>query len=358
MYMIITAACQAGTAVPVFAGPGADEVYATNFAPGASYGHAALPDIVLGYPGGTWDVASLGDGGSITLKFSKGRIIDGPGVDFTIFENSFYIAGGPEIFAETARVEAGKDGVNYYAFEMEYTPAASPEERWRGMAGVMPVLALPDTGIDPSDPSVSGGDSFDLLDIGLDWACYIRLTDTGKPGTSSEKLDRNGTPIDDPGNYFSGYNAGFDLDAVVAVNYEAFGGTPTPEPTVTPTPTPTPDVQAEIRLNAPLFAPGRTMTADFALYETIRLPFSVYSVFILPDGSMIDAVTLGPVEPFVTFMPGLAAPFNYRLVSVAIPAGAPRGEYEIVAAFFDLCGPITGRGSAFLDVSARFTIKE
>jgi hypothetical protein len=66
-----------------------------------------------------------------------------------------------------------------------------------------PVYANPDTpegrDIDPTDPEKAGGDAFDLADVGLRVARFIRITDldngSGDKGT-----------------------AGFDLDAVAAVH--------------------------------------------------------------------------------------------------------------------------------------------
>jgi hypothetical protein len=138
--------------------------------------------------------------------------------------------------------------------------------------------------------------------------------------------------------------------------------TPTGTPTITVTPTalptaPPPPPPAEITLNGALFGPGNALTAEFTLHRSIKQPFIAYAVFILPGGSMVDAVTLGPVKPLVTFMPALGAPFSYRLVSTTIHAGAPTGTYEIVAAFFDPYGPITGRGDAFLEAASTFTIR-
>ncbi len=134
--------------------------------------------------------------------------------------------------------------------------------------------------------------------------------------------------------------------------------TSTPAPaTPSPTPTALPAPPAEIALNGAVFGHGDPLTADFVLRRTIAQPFAAYAVFILPDGSMRDAVTLGPVKPLVTFMPALGAPFSHRLVSVAVPPGAPKGPYWIVAALFDPCTPVTGRQDAFLEAASPFTVQ-
>ena len=58
-----------------------------------------------------------------------------------------------------------------------------------------PSLSHPNNCIDARDPELAGGDAFDLADIGLSEAKYIRVTDSGTSG---------------PG--------GFDLDAISIVN--------------------------------------------------------------------------------------------------------------------------------------------
>jgi len=48
---------------------------------------------------------------------------------------------------------------------------------------------------------------------------------------------------------------------------------------------------------------------------------------------------------------------NYPLINTNIPAGAPLGSYEVVAAFFDPTKPIHGRPDVFLDVNSKFTVR-
>lgn len=170
-----------------------------------------LPDVVLGAPrglgsgAGSLDVVSLGNGGSITLAFTDNRIVDGPGPDFTIFENPFN-SPGLGIFTEVGVVAASVDGVNFVEF-----PHGAGGQDLSGLAGRTPVFANADTNqIDPRDPAVSGGDQFDLATIGLPNARYLRITDPG-------------ATIDDVGNHFPTPGvgkSGFDLDAVVAIHSE------------------------------------------------------------------------------------------------------------------------------------------
>jgi len=203
---VLALLCSLLAARPALADPCADAV--TSFTVGANGGFQAelLPNIVLGVPfggglmTGSTDVVSLGDGGSITLAFEDNVIVDGPGPDFTVFENPFQIAGSTTIFVELGIVSASEDGVNFFTFPNNPTTFA-------GFAGVTPVYSNPDDGIDPRDPAVSGGDSFDLADIGLHQARFVRITDPG-------------ATVDDPGNHFvqGAGKSGFDLDAIVAVH--------------------------------------------------------------------------------------------------------------------------------------------
>ena len=168
--------------------------------PGQDSGQADLPGIVLGPPKGlgdaqgSLDVASLGEGGSITLGFAPSAIVDGPGPDFIVFENPFLITGSdpPQTFAELGTVEVSDDGQTFQGFPC--TASAAP---YGSCAGVHPVYANPDkNAIDPTDPAVAGGDAFDLADLGVAHARYVRITD---------RADLTGT---------------FDLDAVSIVHAE------------------------------------------------------------------------------------------------------------------------------------------
>src|SRR5262245_36233299 len=66
------------------------------------------PNNILGGPrgeglgAGSLHVTTLGVGGSIVLGFAR-TIANGPGTDFTVFENGFESGGG--VFAEVAWVE-------------------------------------------------------------------------------------------------------------------------------------------------------------------------------------------------------------------------------------------------------------
>lgn len=208
--------------------PYADGVVA--FVPGASggFGQSALPGVVLGPPlgagafGGSLDVLSLGASGRIDLSFTDNVLVNGPGVDFTVFENAFLtlaafsLTGNP--FAEPAQVSVSQDGVVWHSFPCAMTTPPFHA----GCAGVYPVLAnaanpaAPHASVPSTTPiqdlvgvsvfgfvlpAGSGGDSFDLSVVGLGWARYVRI-EASPVATGPEGPD----------------NARFDLDAVSAVH--------------------------------------------------------------------------------------------------------------------------------------------
>lgn len=183
--------------------PFADCVEELAAAGGVSFGHDAMPDIVLGAPagegpsmGGT-DVVSLGCGGSITLAFDAPWPTDGPGPDLLVFENAF-VAGSTR-FVEPAQVLVSEDGERWHAFPCE-PDGVDPLPT--GCAGLEPVLA--DDEATAVDPATAGGDAFDLADLGLSQARYVRIVDRTREHYGSET-------------WCAGATGGFDLDAVVAL---------------------------------------------------------------------------------------------------------------------------------------------
>ena len=52
-----------------------------------------------------------GNGGSVVLAFAHNAIVDGPGDDFVVFENAFFVDGDEsQVFAELAEVAISEDG--------------------------------------------------------------------------------------------------------------------------------------------------------------------------------------------------------------------------------------------------------
>ncbi|MCB9477520.1 MAG: hypothetical protein H6684_05085 [Deltaproteobacteria bacterium] len=214
----------------------------------AGFGQKEFPDNVLGPPAGKGDYApqssetellSLGEGGQITLKMGR-EILDGPGTDFLIFENVLYWSGNTaNTYTEAAIVDVSQDGETWFTFPFDFNPdgPTGPQglpdtvpENFVGFAGIEPTYGNCDPdrdgdisdAIDPLDPDIAGGDRFDLADVDMEWAAYVRIRDTGHidraPGT--ETYDDDGDLIQDGGNMLASFGGiqGFDLDAVGVVN--------------------------------------------------------------------------------------------------------------------------------------------
>ncbi|MBM74709.1 MAG: cell surface protein [Proteobacteria bacterium] len=171
--------------------PFASSIVSYSPGDGAGFGQDGLPDIVLGPPvgggemSGSLDVLTLGHQGEIILAFDM-TIVDGEGPDLIVFENPFIG------WYETAVVSASEDGENWLSWPCE---SQNSDEGYPGCAGVSPTLSHPDNCIDATDPNVAGGDYFDLAELGLQRANFIRIQDSG-----------------------DNTDGGFDLDAVSIVN--------------------------------------------------------------------------------------------------------------------------------------------
>ena len=129
--------------------PYADEVVSYTQGINGGFNANLLPAVALGSPAGAglWvgslDVVSLGREGSIVLRFVDNVIVDGPGADFTVFENPFMLIGGDGYsappFAEPGRVKVSQNGTDWVEFPCTLTSAAGPY--WPGCAGVYPVFS-------------------------------------------------------------------------------------------------------------------------------------------------------------------------------------------------------------------------
>lgn len=176
--------------------PFADRV--VSFEPGdsAGFGQDAFPEIVLGAPqgngldAGSLDVLSLGRGGIIVLEFTDMALRDGPGPDLLVFENAF------NGWTELGQVAVSEDGQTWHEWPCD---PSDPDGDDSGCAGHRPVLSNSDNDLDPTDPHRAGGDAFDLADLGIETARFVRITDTGT-------------------NFYAGKTGGFDLDAVAVVH--------------------------------------------------------------------------------------------------------------------------------------------
>lgn len=136
------------------------------------------------------EICSIGVDGQIIVGFADHAVVDAPGPDLIIFENAFRYGAG-RLYAEPARVEVSRDGLTWTAFPFDSVTLI-------GCAGVTPT-----SGGDPFDPTVSGGDAFDLRDIGVDSIRWVRLSDL-----CQMILSNRSHPFYDP------TLSGFDLDAI------------------------------------------------------------------------------------------------------------------------------------------------
>jgi hypothetical protein len=210
--------------------------------------------VVLGAPQGaglfqgSLHVVSLGfsvEGGvtgSIAVAFIDNVVVDGPGPDFTVFENPLLQIGAGSItqppFSEPGLVSVSQDGVVWHAFDACPIDDEEAGPYWPGCAGSYPVLSnvlVPSTPhasvptttpieavvgvpvlslVPPSGtpPAGAGGDSFDLADVGLVWARYVKV-ESATYATGPVGVD----------------NGGFDLDAVAAIH-----SAPEPPPPAVP----------------------------------------------------------------------------------------------------------------------------
>lgn len=176
-----------------------------SFKPGkcAGFGKDGLPNVVLGPPvgfglmQGSTDVVSLGEGGEIVVSVAPNEIIDGPGPDFVVFENAFFVGGNPKKpYADLGEVSISEDGVTWFTF-----PCTAKEAPYGSCAGWHPVYSSPINDVSPLDPANSGGDLYDIAESGMTKVRFIRIVDKSV-GSCNEEVD----------------NFGFDLDGVAVLH--------------------------------------------------------------------------------------------------------------------------------------------
>ena len=187
-FLLIALAC-AALASPV-TDPFADTVI--SYSPGPSWYNYpgsiwTIPSNALGAPHGRYvnepyysdtesPVVTLGDGGTITLKFNQ-PVIDDPrnpyGLDFTVFSNALFMGGNPNLrWQELAFVEISQDGSTWYLIKPSIYPAdlranygagADPHNydlgksytAVRGYAEYTPTVGLPQELLYPPFPGVA-----------------------------------------------------------------------------------------------------------------------------------------------------------------------------------------------------------
>ena len=213
------------------------------------------PQKALGPAEGTsFDVVSLGSGGTITMTFDP-PLSNGSGWDFAIFENSF-----SDTFLELAYVEVSSDGVHFIRFDNDSLTAG------------------PVGGFGATDPTnIDGlggkyrqgfGTPFDLADLStkddvldglvkLNEIAYVRIVDIIGDGTF---FDTSGDVIWDP--YPTAQSAGFDLDAV-GVRYHQFVNSAPNQPTLESPEDGSQDIPLNITLMSGVFSDENTAEGDF-----------------------------------------------------------------------------------------------
>jgi len=240
------------------------------------------PQKALGPAEGTsFEVVSLGSGGSITLTFDP-PLSNGSGWDFAIFENSF-----SDTFLELAYVEVSSDGVHFIRFDNDSLTVA------------------PVGGFGATDPTnIDGfggkyrqgfGTPFDLADLStkddvleglikLNEIAYVRIVDIIGDGTF---FDASGDVVWDP--YPTAQSAGFDLDAV-GVRYHQFANDAPNQPTLEAPEDGSQDIPLDITLTSGAFSDANTAEGDFH-YQT-QWQVSSDSSFATPLLDVVSPVSL------------------------------------------------------------------
>jgi hypothetical protein len=225
--LVLVAVAGSATADPFL-----DAVVSRRIGTGGGAHDADLPGVVLGPPRGggaftgSLDTFSLGLGGQIVVEFRDNVVVDGPGPDFTVFENAFLPTGATTLppFAEPGTVSVSADGNTWSTF-----PCAVAEPPFfAGCAGVYPVFANADEPASASPlmpstapigtlvdvrlddfvpPAGSGGDTFDLATVGLAAIRFVRI-DGSQAAFGLAQL------------------AGFDLDAIAGLHSVETSGLP------------------------------------------------------------------------------------------------------------------------------------
>lgn len=158
-------------------------------------------------------VVSLGDGGSATLTFG-GKITNGLGADFAVFENSF-----DDTFLELAFVEVSSDGINFFRFESVSLTSTVSQTSSFGSTDATEIYNL------AGKYRGQYGTPFDLEELdgtsGLDVNAisHVRVIDViGNIDSTYATYDSQNNAINDPWPtaFASG---GFDLDAVGVINF-------------------------------------------------------------------------------------------------------------------------------------------
>lgn len=200
--------------------------------------------------GGSLDVYSTRDhtgntSGELILKWSNDIVCNGIGIDFTVFENAYFIPNqNGATFIEPGKVSVSQDGTNWVDFPFDYlaadktaSPASANYADWSGLIGLFPTFYnetshnYVDHQVDPFKQGdrmatyngditgIAGGDPFDLddlpnttlgNDIKVNGFRYIKITRISKV-ENPYNLGNNFPVVE---NSFD--DGGSDIDAIYA----------------------------------------------------------------------------------------------------------------------------------------------
>ena len=190
--------------------------------------NALGPPVGGGLINGSLDVHSLGIGGSLTLGFDV-IITNGPGADFIVSENPFFLNGTNLVFSEAVFVEVSSDGENFARFPNRYLgPNEDPGPftaaivgTYSAMAGEIPVLfGNPNyPTADAQDLVEAGGDAFDLQDLSQDPLVLNGLVDLNNIHFVRLIDVISGTDTDTFGHVIWDSGVSADIDAVTVIHH-------------------------------------------------------------------------------------------------------------------------------------------
>ncbi len=164
--------------------------------------------------GYTFDIVSLGRGGSITLLFDP-PIRNDEGVDFAVFENSF-----SDNFLELAWVEVSSNGIDFFRFyNISLTQSAVNSFGNIDPTNVTGLAGKYRRGYGtPFDLEQLTITHSNLNNLDLNRISHVKIIDIVGDGSHYDSINSgNGpNPIYDP--YPTSGSAGFDLDAIAALH--------------------------------------------------------------------------------------------------------------------------------------------
>ena len=256
----------------------------------ASYGADSL---AIGKPGGTYDVVSLGDGGTAILTFES-PIYNGEGPDFAVFENGFANAVNPDTWAlELGFVEVSSDGVNFFRF-----PAVTyvQTETQLGNAGSIVPAQLHNFA---SKYGAFYGTPFDLDEVedsellNKNRITHVRVVDVvGNIDPEYATKDSEGHIVNDPWpTAFA--SSGFDLDAVGVIHDIAHNDVPeNAEESIAVYPNPVRDrlmVKAEDLQSVEIFnlVGQQVLVSTSDIVDMSALNQGIYFVRVMADGKTV-----------------------------------------------------------------------